>query len=270
MLDPILESLDGLHAEIAKEYKQATEGPFAGKFVLDVKAGGPLALEDVSGLKRTIQTLRGEKLAIENKAKAFDGLDPTKAREAVETVERWGSMDPEAKAAELLKSKETQLQAKFKLQEDALVKERDGAVKQLDQHIRVSALTSKFASKKPVDGGIDFLMPHALAQTRTRKGDNGTFVTEVIDADGNVRISPSGSGTEQMTLDQLVSEFVTKFPFAFEGSGATGSGATGGGAGGTSKPPVGAGGSVKTISRTDQDSINRNLDGIAKGTIKVV
>lgn len=268
MAKALLDSLDGLSADLQKEYIQVTEGPNKGKYLLTVESVGGLALEDVAGLKKTVQTLRGEKEALTQTVKKFEGIDPEAAINALNKVKEWGDMTPEQKAQELLKSKEAQLAAKFKQQEDALKGERDEALKQLDQNIRVAAISQLVAAKKPMQGGLEFLLPHAMSATRMKRLENGTFAVEVIGEDGQPRISPSGSSTDLMTLPQLVEELATKFPFAFEANGSSGSGATGGGSG--SGKPTGGGGGVKTVSRSDQDGMNRNLEAIAKGTVKVV
>lgn len=264
----LIDNVEGLSAEMQAEYEQIsdTKDPNNGKFRLKVEPVGGLVLENVTGLKNTVQTLRGEKEALTSKLKAFDGLDPEASRTAIQKVTEWGDMTPEQKAQQLLKSKEDQLASKYKAQEELILKDRDAALGQLDQNIRVAAITSAIAGKKPVDGAIDMLMPHALRMTKTKKTDNGKYVAVVVDDDGNERINPSGGGTDLMTITQLADELETKFPFAFAGSGSSGSGATGGGT--PSKPS--AGGSVRTISRTDQEGMNRNLEGIAKGTVKVV
>lgn len=268
-LKAVLMSLEGLPADIQKEYRQLAEGPLAGKFVLDVTPESGLALEDVAGLKKTVQTLRGEKDVLSQQMKKFEGIDPTAAQDALDKVKEWGDMTPEQKAQELLKSKEQQLASKFRQQEDVLKAERDTALGQLDSTIRVAAISQGIASKKPMPGGVEFLLPHALSRTRMRKMDDGKFTVEVVDPETKTaRISPSGSGTDLMTLPQLIDELSTQFPFAFEGSGASGSGAAGGGTG--SGAPKSGGGPTKTVSRGDQDGMNRNLEAIAKGTIKVV
>jgi len=261
-LKAVLDSVDGLSADVQKEYKKRDDG----KYVLDVEAVAGLALEDVAGLKKTVQTLRGEKEQLTSTIKKFEGLDPEKAKEALQKVTEWGDMTPEQKASELLKTKEAQLAAKFAKQEEAIKAERDAATKQLDHTIRLAALSTEIAKKK---GNPELLMPHALAATRMKRLDNGQYAVEVVDGDGNARISPSGSGTDLMTIPQLVEEMSAKFPSAFEASGSSGSGASGGAGAPKGNTPVGSG-AVKTISRRDKDALGRNLAGIADGTIKVV
>lgn len=264
-LKAMVPSLEGIAADLHKEYKQITEGPHAGKFILDVIPEAGFAVEDVTGLKKTVQTLRNEKDSLAALIKKFEGLDAEAARTALEKVKEWGDMTPEQKAQELLKNKEAQLAAKFKQQEDTLKNERDGAIKQLDQNIRIAALTGAIAGKK---GNADLLLPHVLSQTRMKRLDTGQFAVEVVDGEGNPRISPSGSGTDMMTIPQLIDEMAGKFPSAFEGSGVSGSGAAGGGSG--SGTPKSNGGPVKTVSRSDQQGMNQNLEDIAKGKVKVV
>lgn len=259
-LKALLDSIDGLPADVAKEYKARDDG----KFVLDVEAVGGLTLEDVTGLKNTVVTLRKERDGLASRTKMFDGLDPDKAKDALERVKQWGDMSPEDKAAELLKAKEAQLAAKFKTEAEKIAGERDAAAKQLDHHIRVSALTSEIAKKK---GNAELLLPHVLSQTKMRRTDAGQYIVEVVDGEGNARISPVGSSTDPMTIPQLIDEMTSKFPSAFDASGASGSGATGGGSG--AGAPKGGTKTPRTVSRSDQEGMNRSLEDIAKGTVVV-
>lgn len=253
-LSAILDSLDGLSDPIKAEYKQREDG----KYVLDVTPVGTVALEDIGGLKSTIQTLRTETGNLKTTLKKFEGIDPEAAASALSKLKEWGDMDPDKKAADLLKVKETQLTTKFKDLETKLSTERDAAIKQLDHHLRVAALTQEIAKKK---GNAELLLPHVLAQTKLRSTDKGHIV-EVIDAEGNSRISPVGNSTDPMTIQQLIEEMGTKFPSAFEASGATGGGSTGGG-----KPPVKSAAGVRTMTRAEFAASGATLEDVSKGTV---
>ena len=255
MLPAILDSLDGLADPIKAEYKQRDDG----KFVLDVGPVGGFALEDITGLKSTVQTLRTETINLKANLKKFEGLDPEAAKGALDKIKEWGDIDPDKKAADLLRVKEEQLSKKFKESEQKIVGERDSAIKQLDHHLRVAALTQEIAKKK---GNAELLLPHVLTQTRLRNSDKGHIV-EVVDAEGNSRISPVGNSTDPMTIPQLIDEMATKFPSAFESSGATGGGAAGG------KPASKGTGPVRTIKAGEVRSTGTRLEDIASGAVQV-
>lgn len=258
-LPAVRDSLDGLPKEVAAEYKQVGD-----KFHLDVTPVGGFALEDLTGLKNTLVTVKAERDAAKATAAAYTGIDPAAAKDAIEKVAAWGSMTPEKKAEELLKAKEAQLTEKFTKSESTLKAERDAAQAQLDETIRKSAIRKAIADR---GGSIELLEVHALGQTKTRVAEGNKYVVDVIDASGNPRISPVGSSTAPMTIDELADELVTKFPAAFPASGTTGSGATGGSKG---TPPAGAKGPVKTVSKSDPDMLSKtSLADIASGKVKV-
>lgn len=70
-----LEKLDGLHPEVAKEYKKVDLQGGGHEFHLDAEAVGTFELTDVAPMKRTIETLR----QFEDRVKKYGSVTPEEA-----------------------------------------------------------------------------------------------------------------------------------------------------------------------------------------------
>lgn len=79
MLDLIVDSLDNVPEHFKSEYTKGEDG----KFHLSVSG-----VEDVSGLKSALQKERDEAKKLREQVKAFDGIDPSKANEALEKLRK--------------------------------------------------------------------------------------------------------------------------------------------------------------------------------------
>lgn len=223
------EAYDKLDDSFKAEYKKQDDGTF----ILDVTAVDGHALEDISGLKSSLsKTLEREKAGI-RKLKEFEGIDPTKARDAIGKIDEMANWTPEQKVKEQIEAITKQLAEKHAGEigdkETAVATLKTQLEKVLIEANAIKAITEN-------KGSVELLLPHVMKFTRMRKSDNGEFISEVIDAEGNVRISMTSGSTANMAISEMVAEMKSnsKLAPAFEGSGATGSGATGtGGTGGT-------------------------------------
>lgn len=202
------------------EYKKQDDGTF----LADITAVDGHALEDVSGLKSSLsKTLEREKVA-NKKLKEFEGIDPAKAREAIGKIKEVADWTPEQKVKEQIEAITKQLTEKHagELGEKETV--ASTLKTQLEKVlIEASAIKAIIENK----GSVDLLLPHVLKFTRMRKSDNGEFISEVVDAEDNVRISMKQGSTSPMPISELVSEMKSNKTFApaFDGTGASGSGA---------------------------------------------
>jgi len=107
------------------------------------------------------------------------------------------------------------------------------------------------------------LLPHVLNHVKMVEAD-GKFGVQVIDDKGNPKLAPDAQGTgDLMTIPQLVASMKEQDEFkpGFRGSGGAGSSASGSGNGGA--------GGVTVVDGGDARAIGENLEGIAKGTVKV-
>jgi len=259
----VVDSLDGLSEDIAKEYKQRDDG----KFVLDVTPAGSLELTDVSGLTRSLEKERGNaKIAAERLA-AFGDLDPTKAREALEKVAEMADWDPSKEVAERMKVRESQLLEKHKSELDTIAKERDTLSTELQKNLVTNAAITALQKS---GGSVALLLPIVERHTRMRKTEDGRFIAEVIDKDGNPRVG-DGQGNP-MTIPDFVEELKGQEEYApaFKGTGSTGSGAGEGAAGAGTAGAGGPGraGAPRTITREEAAS-GDFLQEIAEGKVAV-
>jgi hypothetical protein len=221
-LKAIVENLDGLSAEIVKEYKKGDDG----KYRLDVIAVDGLELAEVSKLQSALSKERENARAALERVRAFEDIDPVKARDALQKVGEMANWTPEQKVKEQIDAVRTQLLDAHGKEKTKLDERLTRLNEQLESAMITSVATQAIAEQK---GSIKLLMPHVERQTRLREID-GKFVVEVIGADGNPRLV--GSQGTAMTISELVAEMKTQndFASAFEGTNASGSGATGGGA----------------------------------------
>lgn len=248
----------------AEEIPEGLEEIYAesdGKFVLQVEPVDGLALEDVSGLKSALSKERTANSDLKKRLESFKDLDPEEARKAMEKVEEFANFDPDAAAAERIKAREEQMLKKHRAEVEKLTSEFDSLRGQLEQTLIDEAATKAIASEK---GSVELLLPHVAKHTRMRRLDDGRYIAEVIDPDGNPRISNAQGSTAPMTIPELVQEMKssTTFSRAFEGTNSSGGGATGGST--ESKSPV------RSIRWSDSEAMSANLEDIASGKIQIV
>jgi hypothetical protein len=218
----IVDTLDGMPEDVAKEYVEKE-----GKFHLDTISVDGLAVEDVSALKGALEKERKAARDLSAKVKSFEGLDPEAARDALKRIEELGDDAEIQKKIEAgMKSREAQLLKKHE-QELKTASDRSGHLeRQLKEILVDAAVTEALAA---AGGRAKLLLPHVRTQVRMRETEDGRFLAEVVDEDGNPRVG-DGQGSP-MTIPQLVEELKgsSDFQAAFDGTGNTGTGKEGGG-----------------------------------------
>jgi hypothetical protein len=220
------EAFDKLAEPLKAEYKKQADGTF----LLDVTPVSDFALENVKGLKSALSSERANREKLEGSLKAFEGLDAQKARDAIKKLEellaKGGGDDKTKEQIEAIKK---QLSEKH----SAEISKKDEMLglmtKQLEKLLIESAAVKAIAENK---GVVELLLPHVRSFTRMKKLEAGDYVAEVVDANGNVRITNKAGSTDPMSITELVSEMKGNkiYAPAFQGSGAGGSGAQGGSA----------------------------------------
>jgi len=241
------EVLNGLSADVKKEYKKRDDGTF----ILDVTPIGDFALEDVKGLKSALSSERTAKEEATKKVKAFEGLDADKARSALQKVEDMANWKPEEKVKEQIEAIKKQLVEKHQGELGA----RETSIKTMTSQLeKVMVEASAIKALAEHKGSTTLLLPHVKSATRMRQTDKGEYIVEVVDANGQVRISPAAGSTAPMTIAELVAEMKNNNTYspAFEGTGASGSGANGGTGG-----PGGGKGGTHVISEADAKNVTK-------------
>jgi hypothetical protein len=157
------------------------------------------------------------------KLKEFDGVDPAKAKAALEEV-----MNLETRRRELdaeVQKAVREAASVHETKQASIAAERDKFKSGLEKAVVVRGLTEIIAKK---DGDPFFLTDKLVPHVRAVE-ENGEFVPKVFGADGKPRFNSKG---DPMSLDELVDEAKTdkRFAPAFKAPAASGSGA-GAGAG---------------------------------------
>lgn len=190
---------------IQTEYKAEGEG-----FVLDLTD-----YEDPAALKRAKDHERDQAKEARKQAKELQTALDTLTEERDGLLK--GSI-PKADLATLEKSWATKLATK----ESELNKQLEAANGSL-QRLLVDNVAGAIAAEISTSPAL--LIPHIKARLKADKGEDGSFVTKVVDAAG----APSA-----LTVEELKKEFVVNpaFKAVITGSKASGGGAGGGGGGG--------------------------------------
>ena len=214
-LKAILESLDGLSADVSKEYKEGDDG----KFHLDIDG-----LEDHPGLG-ALKRAKDHEKTLRQKAQGKASELETKITELTQQLEDLGDggkLDDKTKAR--LERQITDLTAKY----NADIGAYDGEITTL----LVDNVANTLA--KDLSDSPNLLLPHIRARLAVEKDENGKRVTRVKDKDGEI---------SHITLDEFKKELSGNKEWAavLRGSQGSGSGAPGSGGGGSGK------GSDKTL-----------------------
>lgn len=209
-LKAILDSLEGLPADVAKEYKENDDG----KFVLDVEG-----LEDTGALKRAKDHEKKRRQAAEGKTAELES-------KLADLEEQLAALDDPGK---------NKVDDKQRVKLEQRIKELEGQLTTKEQSLlgEINRLTSEATATKlaaDLTDSPNLLLPHIRSRLVTEIED-GKAVVKVRDADGDV-----GS----MTIEDLRKEFTSNKEYApiLRGSQGSGSGAPGGGGkgGGQGKP----------------------------------
>jgi hypothetical protein len=255
MLKSVIDSLDAVDEGFRSHYKAGTaEQGLDGKFILDVEAFNGFGLENVDGLKNALSSERTALAAEKARTKAFEGLDPVAAKDAVAKIKELGTLDPKKDVDRLVEEKLnaqlTQLNDRHtseKTQLEKKIEARDGLLKSTFQR---EAAVKEIAAAK---GDVDLLLPHVLPSVafELEEGEDGSLTpkTKVIDEKGNTRIGDSQGGS--MTIAQRVAEMKNSEKFArlFDGSGHSGSGDR------QTTTPSGGGKKIATMSRKEKAAL---------------
>lgn len=218
-LKAILDAVEGLPADVAKEYKKRDDG----KFELDVTPVDGLQLANVTNLQSALSKERENARSASDKLRVFEGIDPDKARDALKKVEQmasWSSDEKVKQQIEAIKKQMTEAHG----EELAKLNTKLQVIGTALEAAKIDAVATQALTEQK--GSVRLLMPHIRALTRLREAD-GSYVVEVMDSNGNPRLH--GTDGHAMTIGELVAEMKGQddFASAFEGTGASGTGASG-------------------------------------------
>ena len=158
MFKAVYDKLEDVPEALRDHFKQGEDG----KFRPEVESVDGWALEDVSGLKGTLEKEMDNRKEAERKLKTFGDLNPDEARKTIARVKEIGDLDPE-KEAEQIAAK------KLELQREELVKEHEkekgtleeklqARTKQLQESL-VDAVATTAITDPEVKGNPTLLLP---------------------------------------------------------------------------------------------------------------
>ena len=271
-LKAVIKSLEDVEEAVRGLYVKGQDG----RFFLDVDAVEGVALENVDGLRNTVKATRDERDALAIKTKAFDGIDPDKARDALKKVGEMDDWNPEKKNAEYIKRREIQMTEQFdgqrkqlKAEFDTQLSESETKSKQLFAQLSESMIVQESLKLLPaITDAPHLMLSHIKERTRLVPADNGTHSVEVINpVTGDMRYSTKpGASMTPMGLDELVGEIAVDpmFELIVKTQGASG------GSGSTqSQSRITIPGGVKRVKSSDAKAMSENMEGIANGTVVV-
>ena len=276
MLKAKLDNLDGLSDGDKAHYVERD-----GKFYLEVGKIDGLALEDVTGLKSTVEKLRTNERTLTSSLKSvndelsavtdkFKDIDPEAAKTALSKLDEIQNWNGDTKIKEAVTLASTTVETKMQGKIDALVAKQMETVTGLQAELTdsQSQLQDAIVNTRIVEaistegGNVSLLMPHVRSQVKMVKGSNGKFKPEVVKEDGTVRIGDT-SGND-MSIMQLVREMKTQdnYAAAFPGVNNSGSGRDGSNNDNKNKNKKT---DVKVVAASDAKAMKDNFENIASG-----
>lgn len=216
------------------------------------------AIEDIGGLKRAVTEARSERDAAKRLAKAFEGLDPEKAADAREALEKLaagqlrGSKEIDefkASVEKKMADERAALQSKLNARTDAL-RER-----------MVRGELAPIVAKLGGSDSMDEILALASRHIRVEEAEDGSLKTSIVDREGKPRVTKKGGSAEPLGFDELVAEMRdasgTRGLFRVSATGGAGSSSQAGGSGR-------AAGSGDQTRLSPEEKIRRGLDRAAR------
>lgn len=218
---PFADSLDAIPEPLRAHYVERE-----GRYVLDVTPAEGWALEDVAGLKRTLEDRKGREKEARDRLARFEGLDPDEARAA---IARPAGKDSEESRTKL----RAELEEKHQRERQLLEARAANFEGQLKSKL-IDAEAARLLASEGLRGSYELLIGPIRNRVQAEVGDDGAITVRVLEADKSTQMyATRGSKVEPASIEDLVRSMKSDAQFmrAFDGSGATG-----GGAGGAGRP----------------------------------
>ncbi|RLB68456.1 MAG: hypothetical protein DRH08_00920 [Deltaproteobacteria bacterium] len=232
--------------EGVREFYAPVEGK-DGVSRLQVTRVNGLALEDVSGLERTLADRKEKHQKVSARMSLVetalgDDLTVDDLAAALTDYRKWKSTPPGSGGGKGLSDEEVQRRVTEALggkekawgeERSKLTGERDGAVGDLSTYLRTSAAQAAISKAK---GNVELLLPHVLPMIQAVIGEDGRQQAVVVDGKGRPREVVKDGILVPVDLVDFINEHFKKseaFGSAFAGANVAGSGSrtstTGGG-----------------------------------------
>lgn len=242
--------------EALRPYYKPLEGDET-KLRLQVARQGGLALEDVTGLERTLAERKDKHRKAADRVAIVEGLlgDGLTFDDLPEVFEGYGKFKkggPPGPGGKGLSDEEVQRRVTEALggkelawgtERDTLVSERDDARGQLETHLRTSVAQAAIVKAK---GSVELLLPHVLRRIQVVTGEDGSTRAVVVDDEGRpMEVVKDGNLVPVDPVDFVNEHFKKSDAF-----GAAFSGANVAGSGSKATTPAGGPGGVNPFSKS--------------------
>lgn len=257
-LKALIKNLDEVDESLHGEYRALPDDE---GFVLDVTEVNGFAMENIGGLRTTLQTQKTAIQSNKDRLSLWGDLDPKVVKGQLVQLADFEAADPDAEVSEkvktALKSHTTQFETEL-AGKDSSIKELNKAV---EEYLVDATASTALAEAK---GEAKLLLPHIKTQCKVVRLEDGTRAVQVLDHNGNARIAISDGQTRDFTISDLVEEMRADdtFGLAFEAQGKSGQG---GPSDHRRKPASG----VRVLDDASHASISGNLADIAEGKATV-
>ena len=195
-----------------------------------------IALEDVTGLKIALSQERTTTHRLARQLQALEGIDdPQAARSALAKVREWAGARSDEKHRKLLELTEQQIENHYRSAIETLTRriaaarqEKEQLVAQMHQLVIEGAAAATLLRHGVLPDAKDLLVEQIRRSCRGRRVEEAgrnAWRIEVLDAQGNVRITSASGSIDPMDLEELVGEMKAgQYAFAFQGQSVRGYG----------------------------------------------
>lgn len=219
MAKRILDSLDGVPADLAKEYKQNADG----KFVLQVDEKDA---EDVTALKNAKEHEKNLRVAAENKIATIEAEKTTLAEQLVSTqAERDAAVADKGKDVQAL---ETSWKEKVEAEKTARTTETTALQREVE---RLLVTNTAIAMANEISTVPELFQDVIAKRLKVEKGADEQYFTRVLDAAG----SPSAATVDDLKKELLANDKYAAIIISGKGSGGGAGGSNSGGGAGEKK-----------------------------------
>lgn len=234
------------HAKLSDTLKAEYTKNAEGIFVLAVEEVDGWQLDDVVGLKTALSAERRRadeaNAKLKTDLKAFEGLDPVKAREALKQLEAISAGEPDEKTKRKIDSITAQLIEKHRSELDPLQKALEVKDREIDALTVDRAIAESLGKVTLLPGAAQLLTAHIKANGLVKRvvGSDGKSVVKVFGEDGQEMVTRESGKTGNASVEELVGGHLKKqFSSLYVESSKSGGGAdAGSNRGGNHKPDI--------------------------------
>lgn len=161
------------------------------------------AVEDISGLRRVLSLELDKRKSLERTLKAFDGIDPDKAGEAREALEKLAA--GQLRGSKEIEEYKQQVERKMATERQTLEEKLGKRTAELRERMIRGELAPVIAK---LGGGeaMDAILTLASQHVRIEEADDGTLRHSIVDRDGKPRITTKSGSGDPMGYDELIEE----------------------------------------------------------------